>query len=636
MIEQPIDILERYWGFNAFRPLQEEIINAVLDNEDTFVLLPTGGGKSLCFQIPALIKEGICIVVSPLIALMHDQVEQLKKMNIRAMAISSKYTYQEIDTMLDNCIYGNYKFLYLSPERLKQDIVQERIKQMNVNLIAVDEAHCISQWGNDFRPAYKNIPILRDIHPSVNIIALTASATQKVVDDTINELDFIDGKVFKQSFHREHLAYMVFNAEDKLYRIRTILSKNPGSSIIYVRSRKQTVSIAQQLEQEGFSAVYYHGGLTADQKEEHFRLWKNNSAQVMVATNAFGMGIDKSDVRTVIHINFPESIESYFQEAGRAGRDEQKAYAILLKNKDDAALVQRQFLSVLPTVKEIKEVYRKLSNYFQISYGEGEATTHDFNFAEFCKKYAFNTLKTFNALQLLDRTSIISLSAMFHKNSMVQVLVDSDALFEYLNSYPDHALIVKSVLRTYGGVFDHEVGINTVLIADKASTVEEKVIEVLKHLEKKELISLRLRSTDAQITFLEPREDDLTINRIAKTIEQQYKLKHDQVNAMIDYINNDTICKSKQLLTFFGEAQVTNCGICSVCISKKSQPSMDSEKAAYFEILNVVRQKTMTSRAIAEHTGLEEQLVTSSLKALLENNKIEITESNTYRSREHE
>ena len=636
MIEQPIDILEHYWGFSTFRPLQEDIINAVLDNEDTFALLPTGGGKSICFQIPALIKEGICIVVSPLIALMHDQVEQLNKMNIRAMAISSKFNYQEIDIMLDNCIYGNYKFLYLSPERLKQEIVQERIKQMNVNLIAVDEAHCISQWGNDFRPAYKHIPMLRELHPSVNIIALTASATEKVVDDTINALDFIDGKIFKQSFHRDNLAYMVFSAEDKLYRISTILAKNPGSSIIYVRSRKQTVSISQHLEQQGFTSVYYHGGLTADQKEEQFRKWKNNSAQVMVATNAFGMGIDKSDVRTVIHINLPESIESYFQEAGRAGRDQQKAYAILLKNEDDDALVQRQFLSVLPTVKEVKEVYRKLSNYFQISYGDGEATTHDFNFAEFCKKYAFNTLKTFNALQLLDRTSIISLSTLFNKNAMVQVLVASDALFEYINSYPDHALIVKSVLRTYGGVFDHEVAVNTVLIADKASTEEDKVIEVLKHLVKKELITLRPRSTDAQITFLEPREDDLTINRIAKTIEQQHKLKHDQVNAMLEYSNNDTVCKNKQLLTYFGESQVTNCGICSVCISKRSRPSMDMEKAAYFEILNVLRQKTMTSRAIAQHTGIEEQLVTSSLKSLLENNKIEITESNTYRSLEDE
>ena len=378
-------ILIKYWGYSSFRPLQEDIINAVLEGEDTFALLPTGGGKSICFQIPALINEGICIVISPLIALMKDQVRALKEKDIKAMALTSEYKYNELNTMLDNCIYGNYKFLYLSPERLQQDIVQDRIRQMNVNLIAVDEAHCISQWGNDFRPAYKNITILRELQPTVNIIALTATARTKVVEDIVKNLDFISPKIFKQSFKREHLAFMVFEVEDKLYKIEQILKKNPQSSIIYVRSRKHAHEIHTSLEKNGFLSTYYHGGLSNNEKEAHFNQWFNNQKQVMVATNAFGMGIDKADVKTVIHVNLPESLESYFQEAGRAGRNNKKAFAIILKNKGDEQHVKNQFLKILPSIDFIKLVYRKLCSYFQISYGEGDFTTFNFNFNAFNK-----------------------------------------------------------------------------------------------------------------------------------------------------------------------------------------------------------------------------------------------------------
>lgn len=463
----PINILEQYWNFTSFRPYQEEIINAVLDNEDTFALLPTGGGKSICFQIPALIKEGICIVISPLIALMKDQVNNLQNKGIKAMAITSGIKYAELDTLLDNCIYGNYKFLYLSPERLQQEIVKQRIAQMNVNLIAVDEAHCISQWGNDFRPAYKHIKILRELHPSVNVIALTATAKPEVVAETLSELDFIDPKVFQASFSRPNLAYQVNYSEDKLYDLEQLLLKHPGSAIIYVRSRKSTIEIHNALVQKGFSSTFYHGGIPTKDKQDRLTQWMNDQKQIMVATTAFGMGIDKPDVKNIIHINLPESLESYYQEAGRAGRNNNDAFATILTNSSDEQILKKQFILNLPSINDIKMVYRKLCNFFQISYGEGELTSHQFNFSEFCKAYDFKAGKTFNILQLLDRNSIIKMSQQFNYKTKLQFIVSNTAMFSYLETHSHFSLVIKTILRTYGGIFEHQLAINLGLVAKK-------------------------------------------------------------------------------------------------------------------------------------------------------------------------
>lgn len=631
-MQHPIEILERYWNFTDFRPLQEDIINAVLEGEDTFALLPTGGGKSICFQIPALVKDGICIVISPLIALMKDQVQALLEKDIKAMALTSEYSYSDINRMLDNCIYGNYKFLYLSPERLLQDIVQDRIRQMNVNLIAVDEAHCISQWGNDFRPAYKNITVLRELQPSVNVLALTASATKDVVDDIITELDFIKPKVFRHSFYRDNLAYMVFDVEDKFYKIEQILHKNKASSIIYVRNRKSTVEISNHLNSQGFTSTIYHGGLSHNERDKSLNQWKKNQKQVMVATNAFGMGIDKADVKTVIHVNLPDSLESYFQEAGRAGRNGEKAYAVILKNKGDEAIVKNQFLSVLPEVDFIKTVYRKLNTYFQISYGEGDFTTHDFNFSAFCKTYSFNTLITYNTLQILDRTSIISLTKQYQKQSTVQITVSNSVLFKYLEQHQKLALILKSILRTYGGIFDYPTKINTVLISDKSGVSEERVIETLIHLAKDEILDLKLKTTDAQVTFLVPREDDKTINRISKIIEQQNAIKQKQVAAVINYINNDKTCKTSQLLAYFGETNLSDCGVCSVCIKKKSR-ALNVKPDAITTVSASLKKGALSSRALAQSTQLKEAELTTTLKLMLELDLITITAQNTYKLR---
>ena len=630
-MQHPIQILERYWNHTSFRPLQEDIINAVLNNEDVFALLPTGGGKSVCFQIPALIKDGICIVVSPLIALMKDQVNTLNQKGIKAMAITSGISYSDLDTMLDNCIYGNYKFLYVSPERLQQDLVRDRIQQMNVNLIAVDEAHCISQWGNDFRPAYKNITVLRQLHPTVNIIALTATAKPKVVEDVSSELDFIAPKIFKASFARPNIAYMVLETDDKLYKIEQILKKHKGSSIIYVRNRKATIETHSFLENKGFSSTFYHGGINSKEKEERLRQWTNNQKEIMVATTAFGMGIDKPDVKTIIHINLPESLESYYQEAGRAGRNGEKAFAVVLKNKTDEQKLKNQFLNALPTIDFLKTVYRKLCNYFQVSYGEGELSTHQFNFNSFCKAYDFNSVITFNALQVLDRNSIISLSQQFRYQTKLQFIVTNQALFNYLETRKHIDVIIKSILRTYGGILEHLLKINTTLIAEKASTTEENVIKVLQQLNKDEIVNFQFSNTDSEIIFLQPREDDKTINRISRIVQQQNDLKELQIKAVIDYVNNDHECKNKILLNYFGEKTTKNCGMCSYCISNKKSSNAIDVKAITHNIILLLEEEPLNSRKIVETLPFAEQHVLDVLKLMVENNILIITATNTYK-----
>jgi ATP-dependent DNA helicase RecQ len=627
----PINILEQYWNHTSFRPLQEEIINSVLENNDTFALLPTGGGKSVCFQIPALIKDGICIVVSPLVALMQDQVNSLKEKGIKAMAITSGIRYSELDSLLDNCIYGNYKFLYLSPERLQQDIVKQRIEQMNVNLIAVDEAHCISQWGNDFRPAYKNITILRQLQPHVNVIALTATAKPEVIAETIKELDFIAPNIFKASFSRPSISYQVQYSEDKIYDLEQLLRLHKGSSIIYVRSRKMSIEIHNILEKKGFRSTFYHGGIPKKDKNERLYQWMNNQKEVMVATTAFGMGIDKPDVKIVIHVNLPESLESYYQEAGRAGRNNDKAYAILLCNKSDEQVLKNQFIKSLPSTDEIKVVYRKLCNYFQISYGEGELTTNLFNFSDFCKAYQFKSLKTFNALQLLDRNSIIKLSQQFNYKTKLQFIVSNASMFSYLNTHAPYNIVVKTILRTYGGIFEHQLAINLTLIADKSSVAEKQIIAILHQLHKDGIVDFLFSNTDSEVLFLQPREDDKTINRIANVVEHQQALKRTQIDAVLQFIANDRICKNRQLLRYFGELTDANCGVCSVCMNGKISEEKKDPKTIATLVILALQQQPMSSRQLVEHLPFKKAEIFTIIKSLLERNVIELNAGNSYK-----
>ena len=437
-MNEAIQLLKKHWNHDNFRGLQAEIIESVLSQKDTFAQLPTGGGKSICYQIPALLQDGITLVISPLVSLIKDQVENLQKKDIKAIGLVGGISSDEVSNLLDNCQYGNYKLLYLSPERLQADWILERLKNLPINLIAIDEAHCISQWGNDFRPAYLKIANLKTHFPKTPILALTASATPRVKKDILEILKLENVAVFEKSFDRENIAYMVFEVEDKLFRMVQILKKNPEPSIVYVRNRKSCIEISRQLQQSGISTTYYHGGLSAIEKNKNMTLWTSEKVQVIVATNAFGMGIDKGNVKTVIHVQLPDSMESYYQEAGRCGRNGQKAFAVLLKSPSDYLQAEGQFLAVLPDKEFLTKVYKKINSYFQIGYGEGIDESFTFNLNEFCTQYQFPTLKTYNAIQFLDRQGIVTLSQEFSQKITVQFIISSKELIRYMSLNKHH------------------------------------------------------------------------------------------------------------------------------------------------------------------------------------------------------
>ncbi|THF51376.1 RecQ family ATP-dependent DNA helicase [Flavobacterium supellecticarium] len=627
-MSEALQILRKYWKYDRFRIPQDAIIQSVLDGKDTFALLPTGGGKSICFQVPAMVLPGICLVISPLVALMKDQVQNLQKRDIKAIALTGGIPTDELIDLLDNCQFGNYKFLYVSPERLQSEWVVERIKSLPISLIAVDEAHCISQWGHDFRPAYLKVSDLKDFFPKVPFLALTASATLKVQEDICKELRLDQPAIFKSSFTRPNIAYMVFETEDKLYRVQQILTKNQESSIIYVRNRKACHDMASQLNSLGFTTAYYHGGLPSKDKEQQMQRWLNNAAQVMIATNAFGMGIDKPDVKTVIHTQLPDNLENYYQEAGRAGRNGAKAFAILLVAPSDIAASKSQFIEVLPDKDYLKTVYRKLNNYFQIAYGEGYNETFAFNLNRFCAQYQLPVLKTFNALQFLDRQGVLSLSANFSEKISIQFLLPSKEIIRYISLNKSHEDIMVSILRNYPGVYDMEVGINTHLIARKANTSEDKVHYVLNILQEKAIINYKSQANDSQLTFNEVREDDRVINLLAKFLEKQNQLKITQLDSVIAYISDKKQCKSQFLLHYFGETDIPECGICSVCMSKKQEYANPAALAEQITIL--LQNGGLTSREIENTLDISPDATIFVLQLLLEHNRITINKQNQY------
>ena len=619
-------LLQKYWKHKTFRTPQEEIIQSVLDGNDTFALLPTGGGKSVCFQIPALLLNGICLVISPLIALMKDQVQNLQSRNIKAIALTGGVSQDEVIDILDNCQFGNYKFLYLSPERLQHDWIVERLKQLPINLIAIDEAHCVSQWGHDFRPAYLKISALKEHFPTTPFLALTATANKRVQEDICTNLALVNPKVFTKSFTRENLAYHVINTEDKLFKIQQILTKNPQSSIIYVRNRKSCIETSQQLNQLGFTSTIYHGGLPTKEKEKNMQSWLENKSQVMVATNAFGMGIDKPDVKTVIHIQLPENIENYYQEAGRAGRNGEKAFGIILTNSGDINYTKRQFLDVLPDKKFVRDVYVKLNNYFRIAYGEGFNESFAFNLNQFCSHYNFPILKAFNSLQFLDRQGILTFQSESSEKISLQFIIPSKEVIRYISLHPHDEPIITTILRTYSGIFDVETTINPHLVAKKSNTTEAAVEKVIDQLAESQCIILHAKNNDSSITFNEVREDDLTINRVAKFLAHQNQLKQDQFQSVIDYISNEDCCKNKLLLAYFEEITEEDCGICSYCFSKKkSNPKENTEL-----ILQLLQKDNLSSREIENSLQISPEATIFALQLLLEHNKIAINSYNQY------
>ena len=627
-MSRALEILQQYWKHDAFREPQEEIINSVLDGKDTFALMPTGGGKSICFQVPAMMQEGICLVISPLIALMRDQVENLQKKGIKAIALTGGIYHDDIIDLLDNCQFGNYKFLYLSPERLQNDWILERIKNLPINGIAIDEAHCVSQWGHDFRPAYLKIVQLKEYFPKVPFLALTASATLRVKEDIIVQLRLNNPQVFSKSFYRANIAYMVFETEDKLHLLQQILQKNPQPSIIYVTNRKACLETVHQLESLGFTATYYHGGLTSKDKGNHMKLWMEEKVQVMVATNAFGMGIDKANVKTIIHLHLPQNLENYYQEAGRAGRNGEKAFAVLLNNPSDVLHAESQFLNVLPDKAFLNLVFSKLCSFFQIAYGEGIDEQFSFNLNQFCTKYTFPTLKTYNALLFLDRQGVINLSQEFSEKVSIQFIIPSKEVIRYMSLNTADEEIILTILRTYPGIYDMQTAFNPTLIAKKSNSDEKTVLLLLHKLKEKHIIDLIAKNNDATITFNEVREDERTINRVSKHLEAQNKLKTEQLQAVLYYSKDTKTCKHKLLMRYFGETIKEDCGICSYCISKNKQqqnPESISEK-----IVELLKIQDFNSRDIQKLIKFPKDDVIFALQNLLENDMISIKSNNLY------
>lgn len=561
-------ILLKYWGFSSFRPLQEDIIRSVVDGHDTLALLPTGGGKSLCYQVPGVALEGLCIVVSPLIALMKDQVQALKEKGIKATGIYHGMSRVEIDNAVDNCVYGDVKFLYLSPERLTTDLIRSRMEKMNVSLLAVDESHCISQWGYDFRPPYLQIAEVRTLIPNTPILALTATATPQVVNDIQEKLHFSSPKVFQKSFERKNLAYVVFREEDKLNRLLKICRNVKGTGVVYVRNRKRTREIARWLEQQGVSADFYHAGLTTLERDAKQNAWMKERTRVVVSTNAFGMGIDKSNVRLVVHMDLPDSPEAYFQEAGRAGRDGKKAYAILLFNESDIMDLQEFHERSFPPIKVIKKVYTCLGNYFQLAIGSGKDQSMPFELTTFARNYGMDPFVVFNALGFLEKEGYLGLSEAMSNPSRIMFLVNNETLYRFQVANPGYDSFIKMLLRSYSGLFSEFTRIQETDIAKRAGMPKDNVQKMLTELHEMQILHYKKQNDQPLITFLEERmsEADLTISKSVYKERKEFSGK--RMNAMLDYARSENKCRSLYLLAYFGETDALRCGQCDVCLER--------------------------------------------------------------------
>jgi ATP-dependent DNA helicase RecQ len=622
-------ILIKYWGHTNFRPMQEEIIQSVLATKDTLALLPTGGGKSVCFQIPCLMQDGICIVISPLISLMKDQVEHLKSKGIKSVAITSGMSKNEVDVALGNCIYGNYKFLYLSPERLQNKMVQERIRQMNVNLITVDEAHCISEWGYDFRPSYLHIAEIREVIPDVPILALTATATADIIDDIQDKLLFSEKHLLQSSFVRENLSYVVINTENKKPKLVKILNHFKSSAIVYVGSRKETKEITQLLRIHNISSDYYHAGLDMDIRNQKQEKWTHNEIRVMVATNAFGMGIDKDNVRIVVHLSTPTSLESYFQEAGRAGRDGTLAYAILLTNKSDRIDLSRFILSQFPTVQEIRDCYQKIADYFHIAVDTAEGESFEFDINDFCERYNLKIYKTYNILKYLEKEEFIKLTDSIHSPSKLHFIVDNTELYRFQVANVHYDSFIKLLLRSYSGLFENYVTINEQTLSSRFNSPPDQILDLLEKLQQLEILKYLPRTNAPKLVFTKNRAEASTLRISEEILEKRKELKKQKMESIIAYAENSTICRTQQLLEYFGEENNYKCGKCDVCVERNKLDISDLEFEKIKKYLqNILSEKAMISSEIINTiTDVREEKVLKVLQWLLDNGKIKLTEN---------
>ena len=597
------DILRQYWGYDDFRGIQREIIESIGSGHDTLGLMPTGGGKSITFQVPALSKEGTCIVITPLIALMKDQVENLRRRGIRAAAIYSGLTREEIVITLENCIFGAVKILYVSPERLSSELFQTKLRHMHVSFITVDEAHCISQWGYDFRPSYLEIAKIRKFLPGKPVLALTATATPQVVDDICdklsrnvecgmwNENSHIPFNVFRMSFERRNLAYVVRQATDKREQLIHILQNVKGTAIVYTRSRRRTKEFAELLNEAGISATFYHAGLDTATKDERQIAWQNDKTRVMVATNAFGMGIDKPDVRVVIHVDCPDSVEAYFQEAGRAGRDGQKAYAVLLYNDADHRKLEKRISDTFPEKDFIREVYEHLAYFYQIGVGSGYNHTFEFNIDKFCHAFRHFPIQVDSALKILNRAGYIEYTEEQDNQARVMFTVSRNELYRLENNTDNEERVITALLRNYGGLFTDYNYIDESFIAQQCGLQSQQVYLILKNLSQRHILHFIPQKKTPYIRYAQRREDKEHIQLMPVIYEERKAQFAERIHAMIAYATNDSVCRSRQLLRYFGEDNDHDCRQCDVCLSHRpegmvSEPRLNEAMEKILDLLN--------------------------------------------------
>ena len=617
-------ILKQYWGYDSFRGIQEDIIRSIGEGHDTLGLMPTGGGKSITFQVPALAMDGLCLVITPLIALMKDQVQHLRQRGIKALAIYAGMNREEIVTTLENCIFGNYKFLYVSPERLDTELFRTKLRRMKICMITVDESHCISQWGYDFRPAYLKIAEIRDLLPDVPVLALTATATPEVVKDIQAQLHFNKGKVFRMSFERENLAYVVRRTENKADELLHILRRQPGSAIVYVRNRRRTKEIATLLQEADIQADFYHAGLDDATRDIRQQRWQRGESRVIVATNAFGMGIDKPDVRLVIHMDLPDSIEAYFQEAGRAGRDGEKAYAVILYAKSDRTTLLKRIPDNFPQKDYIKDVYEHLQYYYQMAMGDGQGCVKEFDIEDFCRKFKYFPVPVDSALRILTRAGYLEYTDEQDNASRLLFTLRRDELYKLKEMGDEMDLLIQTVLRSYTGLFTDYTFIDEESLATRTGLTRNRVYELLLHLSRLHIASYIPRKKTPYIIYTRGRVDTKQLHIPPQAYEERKTRYEKRINAMLDYVANDTICRSRLLLHYFGEKNEHNCGVCDTCLHYRTRHAKEEPTDQELEtgIIRLLEEQAMTPAMVAGRLAEDKDRVAKALRQLLEKERI--------------